>query len=210
MKLNHSLVILIFCNLVLGGMLLYLRSVENRLNLVCTGIIFDHNQQIVSECQILRDLSKKTSTLTQKASPLCDLIFNLKLPIDYTSMLEYMNKFNEEVNGLGFKANCQSAGHKGLVLYYIDDFMIKYKLKEQEWKVPEMRMVIERISKNDDSIYVKITPLFLPPELVEFSINGECVGNKNPHCLEDNPSIDPEVIIHKLLHTEIYRRKLNE
>ena len=97
-----------------------------------------------------------------------------------------MNKFNEEVNGLGFKANCQSAGHKGLVLYYIDDFMIKYKLKEQEWKVPEMRMVLMYF-ENDDSIYVKITPLFTTG-LVEFSINGECVGNKNPHCLEDNPS----------------------
>ena len=46
----------------------------------------------------------------------------------------------EKLMDLDLKANCQSAGHKGLVLYYIDDFMIKYKLKEQ-LEGSEIRMV---------------------------------------------------------------------
>ena len=200
----RRILLLIFVNLAIAALILIIRSKQKKIDLISSEIILNDNNEILSACHELKDMSLKINYLTQNASPLCDLIMNMKLPNDYSSMLEYMNKFNEEIDRLGFKVNCQSTNHKGLVLHYIDDFMIKYKLKEQVRKVPEMRMVIESISKNDDSINVKITPLFLAPELLEFSINGESVGNKNPHCLEDNHPIDIEVKTHKLLHTETY------
>lgn len=210
--MKHSFFALLICNLALVVALLYLRHKDNKLDSICTEIILNDNYEILSAGQNLRDMSLMTHSLTRQAGPFCDLLLKGELPTDYLSMCEYMKEFNKHIDSLDFDAMYHSVGHKNLVLHYIENFMTKNKLYNKWHKIPEMRMVIEHISKKEDSINVKITPLFLEPELIEFYINGKYVGNNNPNCMEQNNLIDVEIkILHdKRLGTESYKRKIND